>query len=108
MRGELQVHEAVSRLVLHGELDLVTVNRLRALLTTACESGNHIIVDISDTAFIDVLSLSAILAAADLVRDRGGAFSVVGATAAVRRICALLNAEDVLAPQIPRPRISLH
>jgi anti-anti-sigma factor len=108
MLGELRVQDAVTRLVLHGELDLLTVDALRKLLADATAAPTRtVVVDVSDTAFVDVLSLAAILAAADAVRDRGGSFTVTGASRAVRRICALLNAEDLLAPSIPVPRMSL-
>jgi anti-anti-sigma regulatory factor len=57
-------------------------------------------------AFIDVVSLSAILATADGVREDGRQLMVSGASLSVRRLCALLNADDVLAPPVPLPRLS--
>lgn len=105
MLGELEVQPMVTTVVLHGELDLVTVEALRSLLDEA--AGNEparLVIDISDVPFVDVLSLSTILATADSVRERGGVAFVRGATLAVRRICALLNAGDVLAAEIPLQR----
>lgn len=106
MLGELLVQDAVSRLQLHGDLDLVTVDALRALLRRACTASREVVVDLSDVPFVDVLSLSAILAAADGLRDNGGRLRVTGASAPVRRVCALLNADDVLAPEVPLPRVA--
>jgi anti-sigma B factor antagonist len=105
MLGELEVRPMVTTVVLHGELDLVTVEALRELLDAATAAGPHrLVIDIADVPFVDVLSLSTILAAADAVRDDGGVAVVRGATAAVRRICALLNAGDVLAADLPLQR----
>lgn len=106
MRGELHVQSATVTLVLHGELDLLTVERLRALLDDACsEPGSVVVVDLTDVVFVDVLSLSTILAAADSLRERGGDLRVRGARAPVRRVCALLNASDVLSVELPLPRV---
>jgi anti-sigma B factor antagonist len=106
MLGELQVQSRAVRLTLHGELDLVTVETLRELLAEACDSDrSRVVIDLTDVPFVDVLSLSTILAAADGLRDRGAALSVAGASAAVRRVCALLNAEDVLEPTLPQQRL---
>lgn len=107
MLGELQ-HAADSTVVtLHGDLDLVTVDELRDLLARACEHDpGFVVVDLSDVPFVDVLSLSAILATADWLREQGGALLVKGASGAVRRICALFNARDILAPPIPAPRLA--
>jgi len=105
MLGELEVRPMVTTVVLHGELDLVTVEALRSLLDDAVvHDPSRLVIDITDVPFVDVLSLSTILATADAVRDRGGVALVRGATAAVRRVCALLNADDVLAADIPLQR----
>lgn len=109
MLGELQVQAAATTVVLHGELDLVTVEQLRLILDDALRHApRRLVIDISDVPFVDVLSLSTILATADAVRDQGGTAEVRGATRAVRRVCALLNADDVLAADIvlPLPRRS--
>ena len=107
MLGELQSAAGSTVVTLHGDLDLVTVEELRDLLARACErEAGMVVVDLSDVPFVDVLSLSAILATADGLRERGGALLVRGASGAVRRICALLNARDILAPAVPAPRFA--
>jgi anti-anti-sigma factor len=106
MLGELHVQPSATRVILHGELDLLTVEPLRALLADACVAKPaHVVVDLSDVPFVDVVSLSTILAAADSQRERQASLVVAGASAAVRRVCALLNADDVLAPEVPMPRV---
>ena len=107
MLGELDV--AADRIVvtLHGDLDLVTLEELRALLARACVGDpGQVLVDLSDVPFVDVLSLSTILASADAMQETGGRLHVRGASGAVRRICALLNAKDVLLPVLPSPRLA--
>jgi anti-anti-sigma factor len=87
---------------LHGDLDLVNVDALRELLDDLCaRPSTRIVVDLGDVPFIDVLSLSVILGAADALRDSGRQLTVEGASTSVRRLCALLNAEDILAPETP-------
>ena len=105
MRGELDIQPMLTVVTLHGELDMLTVDSLRQLLAAACLGDpDRVVVDLSDVPFVDVLSLSTILATADSLRERGAVLTVVGASSAVRRICTLLNAEDVLVPMLPMPR----
>ncbi|MBV9292975.1 MAG: STAS domain-containing protein [Frankiales bacterium] len=106
MVGELEIETSATRLVLHGDLDLQTIDDLRALLDDACLTRpSRLVIDLSDVAFVDVLSLSSILATTDCLRDRGSGLLITGANPAVRRVCALLNADDVLAPMVPMPRV---
>jgi anti-sigma B factor antagonist len=105
--GELLVQPSATTVRLHGELDLVTVDALRALLAeAAAEVPPKVVVDITDVPFVDVLSLSTILAAADAMREREAPLIVVGASQSVRRLFEILNADDVLAPALPMPRIA--
>ena len=107
MLGELLVQPSETTVRLHGELDLVTVDALRALLDEAsAEPPPKVVVDITDVPFVDVLSLSSILATADSMRERDAALIVVGASQSVRRLFEVLNAQDVLAPELPMPRVA--
>jgi anti-anti-sigma factor len=101
-----EVHEGSDGTVarLHGDLDLANVDTLRELLDgVAATDSEHIIIDLRDVPFVDVLSLSVILGTADAVREDGRDLIVQGASNSVRRLCALLNAEDILAPVIVLP-----
>lgn len=105
MPGELRIEPSALTVVLHGELDLVTIERLRRLLDTAVSRRPaRLVIDLTDVPFVDVLSLSAMLAAADHVRDGGGDAIVRGASPSVRRMCALFNAGDVLPVDLPLQR----
>jgi anti-sigma B factor antagonist len=102
MIGEITVDETALTVVLHGDLDMVTVDDLRTLLHDVVTGpAPAVVVDLNDVAFVDVMSLSVILATADALRDSGRELSVRGASASVRRVCALLNADDVLEPGPP-------
>ena len=107
MLGELQVAPDATVVTLHGDLDMVTLEELRGLLDEACDGDpSRVVIDLTDVPFVDVLSLSTILASADAVREYGGLLHVRGASGAVRRICAMLNAKDVLLPGLPTPRLA--
>ena len=107
MLGEFDVAPEGIVVTLHGDLDLVTVQDLRDVLEQACApEPERVIVDLTDVPFVDVLSLSTILASADAMRDKGRSLHVRGASGAVRRVCALLNAKDVLLPTLPVPRLA--
>lgn len=100
MIGEITIDETALTVVLHGDLDMVTVDDLRTMLDdVAAGPAPAVIVDLTDVAFLDVMSLSVILSTADALREADRELMVRGASASVRRVCALLNAEDVLEPQ---------
>src|SRR3954452_4577121 len=107
MLGELLVQPSATTVRLHGELDLVTVDALRALLAeAAAEVAAKGVVAITDVPFVDALSLSTILAAAASMREREAPLIVVGASQSVRRLFEVLNAQDALAPALPMPRLA--
>ena len=105
MIGEITIDEAALTVVLHGDLDMVTVDDLRTMLDdVASGPAPTVVVDLTDVAFLDVMSLSVILSTADALREAGRELTVRGASLSVRRVCALLNADDVLEPA---PEVSL-
>jgi anti-anti-sigma factor len=107
MQSEVQFMPDVTVVTLHGDLDIATVDALREVLDQAMAAGSsRIDIALADVSFVDVVSLSAILAAADATREAGRQLVVTGASSSVRRLCALLNANDVLAASVPTPRVS--
>jgi anti-anti-sigma factor len=101
MLGEVHVESGVTFARLRGDLDLGSVDALRDLLDDLCSSAaTQIVVDLCDVSFVDVMSLSVILGTADALREVDRQLVVEGASASIRRLCEVLNAEDVLAPQI--------
>lgn len=105
MQSEVAADPETTVVTLHGDLDLMTVDALRDTLDDVIATDTkRVLVDLSDVPFVDVLSLSVIMGGADDLRDAGRQLTVRGASGAVRRICALLNADDILAPVLPMPR----
>jgi anti-anti-sigma factor len=108
MLGEVHVHADVTVAKLRGDLDLANVDSLRELLAGVCAGDSlRVVVDLGEVPFVDVLSLSVILGTADDLREAGRQLIVEGASTSVRRLCALLNAEDILTPQLPMPRTAI-
>jgi anti-anti-sigma factor len=107
--GEITIDETALTVVLHGDLDMVTVDDLRTILDdVAAGPAPAVVVDLSDVAFLDVMSLSVILSTVDALRETGRELTVRGASASVRRVCALLNADDVLEPAQPAGSLASH
>ena len=103
MIGEITVDETALTVVLHGDLDMVTVDDLRTILDdVAAGPAPTVVIDLTDVAFLDVMSLSVILSTADALRESRRELIVRGASVSVRRVCTLLNADDVLEPAAPR------
>jgi anti-sigma B factor antagonist len=108
MLSEVDTTHGVTVARLHGDLDLVNVEDLREMLIDlAAGSSPRIVIDLCDVAFVDVLSLSVILGTADELRESGRQLVVEGASNSMRRLCTLLNAEDILAPSVPGPRAAV-
>jgi anti-sigma B factor antagonist len=101
MLGEVHVVSDVTFARLYGDLDRVNVESLRDLLDDICAgSSSRVVIDLCEVPFVDVLSLSVVLGTADALRDDGRQLIVEGASNSVRRLCELLNAEDILAPPV--------
>jgi anti-anti-sigma factor len=99
MLGEVLVRPDATVARLHGDIDLVNVDMLRKLLDDVCAGPSpRVVVDLADVEFIDVLSLAVVLGAADGLREADRQLVVEGASTSVKRLCSLLNAEDILAP----------
>ena len=70
-------------IVLGGEHDLATAPRLQETVDHALASCRNLIVDISDTSFIDSSTIAAFVRAKDRAERSGGRFSLVLGTAAI-------------------------
>lgn len=108
MLGEVHIVSEVTFARLYGDLDRMNVDALRELLDDVCAgSSSRVVVDLCEVPFVDVLSLSVILGTADALREADRQLVVEGASNSVRRLCALLNAEDILAPPVLIPHASV-
>jgi anti-sigma B factor antagonist len=83
---------------LGGECDAATLDQLNRVLREAiAEQPDELIVDLSQTTFVDSLTLASLTAAAKQLRTNGGRFRVVGATAPeVRRALQIIGLDAYL------------
>ena len=85
-------------LAVAGELDLATAQQFRtefgALLGTG---GRHVVVDLSQTTFLDSSGLGALVWVAHRMRGAGGEFSVVDPHPAIVATLEITNVGPVLA-----------
>jgi len=104
----LQVEEPVLRimqrttdagavvLTLQGEIDIATIDRLKARLSEACEGGD-ITVDLRRVEFLDCLGLQVLLAEHQRSVARGRRLDLVQGPPAVRRVFELTGTLDHLS-----------
>jgi anti-sigma B factor antagonist len=61
-----------------GEIDLFTAPELKRVLTEAIESGRvRIVIDLTDTTFLDSTALGVLIGAVKRLRSRDGALALV-------------------------------
>jgi anti-anti-sigma factor len=97
---EIEQGDSAAVVALRGEHDLSTAEELRRQLGPLGEAqGGAIIVDLTDTAFIDSSVLGVLIAEHDRAGRNGGRFTVVlgeGAAHGVRRVFDLAGVGSVL------------
>ena len=82
-------------LTIQGEIDIATVDTLRARFSDACERG--VTVDLRRVSFIDCLGLKALLEQHDRSARRGLRVDFVQGPAAVRRVFEITGTLDRLS-----------
>jgi anti-sigma B factor antagonist len=86
-RIEEQPFPGATILAVRGEADLHSAPRLRDALATAIEDGSdELVLDLSETTFVDSMTLGVLLGAMKRLRARGGHLHLVVPGADVRRI----------------------
>ena len=87
LRIEEQPFPGATILAVRGEADLHSAPRLRDALATAIEDGSdELVLDLSETTFVDSMTLGVLLGAMKRLRARGGHLHLVVPGADVRRI----------------------
>ncbi len=85
------------RLTLRGELDQSTTDKLRSAIDDLITDGARLIVlDLADVSFLDSTGLRAILAAAQMLRDRDGRLTCEGLSGAAGRVLELTGTLETL------------
>jgi anti-sigma B factor antagonist len=82
-----------------GRLNMVAAPRLRSLVTETVNAGRRrIVVDLSDTDFMDSSGLGALIAGLKTARQAGGDLRIACPTAQVATVLKLTNLDRVLRP----------
>jgi anti-anti-sigma factor len=108
-----------SRLVLAGELDLVTADHARAALRQAQRQTRDVVCDLGDVVFVDLAGLRVLLDATSHAHARRGRLTIVNCPSIVQRMLTLLGLEGALdirtppawpvsGPMPAAPRESMH
>lgn len=95
-RAELVLTERRLRgcavLFVRGEIDIATVEQLERTGTRLLENADgRLVVDLSETTFMDLRGVRATERLSRLASDTGGGFVVIAVTPGVRRILALAS-----------------
>lgn len=82
-----------------GRLDMIAAPQLRALVTATVSGGSaRLVVDLSDTSFLDSSGLGALIAGLKTTRQAGGDLRIAGANEQVLMVLELTQMHTVLRP----------
>ena len=82
-----------------GRLDMVAAPQLRALVTDTVGGGaSRVVVDLTETSFIDSSGLGALIAGLKTTRQAGGDLRIAAAGEQVRMVLELTQMHTVLRP----------
>jgi anti-sigma B factor antagonist len=86
-----------SVLAVHGELDLASAPQFREAIGALMGTGaRHLVVDLSDSDFVDSAGLGALLWAGHRLRAVGGRLTTTGCTPPVERAVRLAGLDELL------------
>ena len=90
-------NDGIATMALHGEVDVLTVERLRVALGGALAARpSTIVVDLTGLTFIDSTGLGALIAGFQRARDAGVPFRLAHASEGVRQILVLSGLLEVV------------
>ena len=93
-----EVVDGLAIVDVQGEADLHTAHELRAAIMEAIDGGaTSLVIDLSDTTFIDSMTLGVLLGAVKRLRPVGGRVSVVCTDPNIRRIFEITLLDRVFA-----------
>jgi anti-sigma B factor antagonist len=97
------VGDGISVVAVRGDADLHTAHELRSAIGDAIDGGaTALVVDLSETTFIDSMTLGVLLGAVKRLRPVGGRVSVVCTDANIRRIFEITLLDRVFSLQESR------
>jgi anti-sigma B factor antagonist len=84
-------------IAVHGELDLFTTPELRTRINDMIDDGTReLIVDLSETAFVDSTGLGVLLAALKRIRSCDGELVIIDASSNVMRTFKVAGVDQIL------------
>src|SRR5437763_7945983 len=89
-------HDGLGVVAVVGELDCATAPRLSEALAEMAEPGRVIVVDLSDTEFMDCAGLAPLVAACEHQRELGGDLIVDAPTSAVSRVIECTHLDGMM------------
>lgn len=101
----LSDRDGVVRLMMVGELDLVTAEGAHAAIRRAQKETGALTCDLGDVWFVDLSGLRVLLDAATYAKLTGGRLTLANCPPIVPRMLHLLRLEDALEiqPSLPSP-----
>jgi anti-sigma B factor antagonist len=85
-------------IVVGGEVDLFTAPDLKAAIGQSLDAGrSRVVVDLTDTTFLDSSGLGVLVGALQRLRDRGGALAIVNVDASIARTFSITGLDQILA-----------
>jgi anti-sigma B factor antagonist len=90
-------------LLLHGELDLATIDRVRTRLEALEAGGTAVVLDLEGLSFMDSTGIRLVLQAAQDAERTGWDFSLTRGSYAVRRVFEAAGLDDRLPFASARP-----
>jgi anti-sigma B factor antagonist len=91
------VHDGRRLIAVHGELDLFTAPELRTRINQTIDEGTReLIVDLSETAFLDSTGLGVLLAAFKRMRSCEGELVIIDSRSNVRKTFEVAGVDQIL------------
>ncbi|WP_248239621.1 STAS domain-containing protein [Microbacterium kunmingense] len=88
---------AYAVIALEGRLTAPSVPRLRSAISELVDAGSiRVVIDLSNTEFVDSSGLGALIGGLKSARLAGGDLRIAGVTEPVRRVLKLTNLDRVL------------
>ncbi|KAE8764937.1 STAS domain-containing protein [Georgenia thermotolerans] len=99
MEIDTQQRDGVAVVACTGRLNMVTSPHLRGELRSTVEAGtSRVVVDLSETSFIDSSGLGALIGGLKEARQAGGDLRIAGPGQQILTVLRLTNLDKVLRP----------
>ena len=92
----MSTHDSTEHVAVIGDVDLATVDLLRAQLTRALQRGDKVLLDLREVSFMDTQGLAAVIEAERTSSTSGTQLVVVRAPATVHRLFDMIGLSDRL------------